>query len=144
MSIKPGKTYKITNVQSGLVLHLSEGDGKYIVGNRNENSFRQLWIPLSLLNGRMVINSAENGQSIGFKGRPEEGVVDLIVGGSSISHAWDIQQLDEESKYKISLRGTPFVVELPDGNVDAGAHVRLSEDIDEDNQFWVFKEVAST
>lgn len=41
MSIEPG-TYKITNVQSGLALHLSELDNKSVVANSIDDSSRQL------------------------------------------------------------------------------------------------------
>ena len=111
----------------------------------------------------MIIRSAYDGHSIGFRTFLEGRAGLIATDDHNITRAWDIHPLDGKSKpleYKydhpvlksrpllsstsfdsISFPGSFFVVELPKETKYAGTRVRLSEATGEAklaNQFWVF------
>lgn len=96
----------------------------------------------------MIIRSAYNGLSIGFRTFLEGRAGLIATGDRHITRAWDIRPWDGKLKpleYTISFPGSFFVMELPQDTRYAGTRVRLSEAAGEAkfaNQFWVFKRIA--
>ena len=121
------------------------------------------WIPVFLPDGRVIIRSAYNGLSIGFRTFLEGRAGLIATDDRHITRAWDIKPWDGKSmplEYtydhsvlssqllsstpfnRISLPESFFVMELPKDTRYAGTRVRLSEAAEEAkfaNQFWVFK-----
>jgi len=99
--------FKIINAQSMLPLHLSDEDDKSIVGGvpLPVPDLRQQWFVRSSSDGTFTLESAFNGQSIGFEGAMTEGA-DLVTGDPSVAKDWVFQRMGPVD-YIISLPG-PF------------------------------------
>ncbi|KAF8269117.1 hypothetical protein EI94DRAFT_1038863 [Lactarius quietus] len=106
MSIKSGQRYKITNEQAKLVVDLSGGDGKSIIGWTFHDGENQQWITEKQYDGKWTIRSVGPQKYIAFVNTPENGTA-LV--GLDEPQLWDIKILNSSDPAKTSVKYAFFI-----------------------------------
>ncbi len=131
MSIKSGQCYKIANEQTKLVVDLSGGNNKFIIGynfhgavnqqvttfaswitcaSYNHDTFQ--WIIEKQVNGQYTIRSVEHRKYLGVEKTPDNGA---RLAGLDKPQFWDIEILPDsedatEPSVKCVLSRTPLAI----------------------------------